>query len=281
MVNFYTKNLLKATWGWYMYRDFWPFTHAGLLKQMTRREIQQKFKGSWLGLGWMLLMPVAMLLVYSFVFQTVFKARWPGAENDPMIFAFNLFAGLITFNWFGDVFTRAPQLILEQVNLVKRVIFPLPLLVWVIVIAGLFQAVLSLLVLMIGAYALAGTLSTEMIWLPLVLLMFVPWLLGFGWLLASLGVYLQDVKHIVAMVLAPILFLSPIFYPVSALPEFAQRLMVFNPLTVMIEALRASLLGGPWPAFSTLALYTATGIILAFVGAVVFARLKKGFADVL
>lgn len=259
----------------------WPFVQAGLLGQMTRREIQQKFKGSWLGLGWLLVTPLAMLAVYTFVFQSVFKARWPGAEADSMTFALNLFAGLIVFNWFGDVFTRAPQLILEQTNLVKRVIFPLPILAWMVVLSSLFQALLSMAVLVTGQLIFDQQLPSELWALPLVLLMFMPWLLGLSWLLSAIGVYLQDTRHLVAMILPPILFLSPIFYPVSALPAMAQGLIIFNPLTVMIESLRAALLNGPWPTPEALLIYTASGLLVALIGAGVFARLRGGFADVL
>ncbi|MBK6279839.1 MAG: ABC transporter permease [Gammaproteobacteria bacterium] len=196
---------------------FLPFEHANLLLQLSRREIQQRFRGSWLGVGWTVLTPLAMLLVYTFVFRTVLGARWPGAPDSDTEFALRVFSGLLVFSLFSDVVARAPNLVVEQPNLVKKVIFPLEILSWVSTICAVFNACVSMLVLVAAAALAHGGVSCHILALPLVLAALVPMLLGWSWLLASLGVYVRDLSHVVGLILTPLLFLSPVFYPLSAL----------------------------------------------------------------
>jgi len=251
-----------------------------LLFQMAAREIQQRYKGSALGAVWVLLVPLSMLYVYTFVFRDVLGAKWPGAESG-VDFAFNLFAGLIVFNLFSEVFGRAPSIISEQPNLVKKVVFPLEVLAWVSVLNSLFFAGVSLVVLLIGLLVFKGQLTLSSLAVPLVLVAFLPALLGISWAVSALSVYLPDVKQIVAMLITPLLFLSPVFYPVSSLPEIIQGLIVFNPVTIIIEALRVSLLQGAWPDFIALSIYSSVSLAISFLGWKLFAVLRKGFADVL
>lgn len=264
-----------------MYRYFFPSQHLGLLWQLVVREVLQRFKGSWLGLGWSLLTPLAMLVVYTFVFRTVLNARWPGAEDSNSEFALQIFSGLLVFSLFSEVIGRAPQLVLEQPNLVKKVIFPLEILSWSAVASSCFHSALSLLVLLGGAFFFRGELTIHVVALPVVMLAFIPILLGLSWLLAALGVYLRDIGHIVGLVLTPLLFLSPVFYPTSALPEFVQNYMMINPLALIIESLRDVVLANQWPNFDSLALYFVVGLGVAVIGAWCFEKTRRGFADVL
>ncbi len=264
-----------------MFSYFWPVQHRHLLQQLTRREIQAKFRNSWLGLGWSVITPIAMLLVYVLVFQSVFKARWPGVEQSASAFGLNLFSGLILFTWFSDVVTRSPRLVAENPNMVTKVVFPLHLLSWVTLLSASFQAMISFTVLIIGMVILGTPLTWSLLLLPMLLAVFVLVLLGFSWLLSGLGVYLPDSQHLIAMLITPLLFLSPVFYPVSMLPEWLQGVIIFNPLTLMIEAVRAAVLGGDWPNLYYLAAYTVAALGLAILGALAFKKLRKGFADVL
>lgn len=260
---------------------FWPVQHRHLLQQLTRREIQAKFRNSWLGLGWSVITPIAMLLVYVLVFQSVFKARWPGVEQSASAFGLNLFSGLILFTWFSDVITRSPRLIADNPSMVTKVVFPLHLLSWVTLLSSSFQAMISFTVLIIGMVILGTPLTWSLLLLPVLLAIFVLVLLGFSWLLAGLGVYLPDSQHLVGMLITPLMFLSPVFYPVAMLPEWLQGVIIFNPLTLMIEAVRAAVLGGDWPNLYYLAAYAAAALGLAVLGALAFKKLRKGFADVL
>ena len=264
-----------------MFSYFWPAQHFHLLQQLTRREIQAKFRNSWLGLGWAVITPLAMLLVYVFVFQSVFNARWPGVEQSAASFGLNLFAGLILFTWFSEIATRSPRLVAENPNMVTKVVFPLHLLTWVALFSSGFQALISFILLIIGIVLLGGSLPWTVVLLPLLLVVFVFILLGMSWLFAGLGVYLPDSQHLVNMLVTPLLFLSPIFYPVSKLPEWLQGAILFNPMTIMIEAVRAALLGSAWPNLYYLAIYCVVAFLVALFGAWSFKKLRKGFADVI
>lgn len=264
-----------------MQQYLFPVKHLGLLWQLTVREVLQRFRGSWLGLGWSLITPLAMLAVYTFVFRTVLNARWPGAEDSNSEFALQIFSGLLVFSLFSEVIGRAPRLVLEQPNLVKKVIFPLEILPWMAVLSAYFHASLSLLVLVAAVLFFRGEITIHILGAVVVLLAFLPILLGLSWLLAALGVYMRDIGHIVGLVLTPMLFLSPVFYPAEALPAVVQDYMMLNPLTLIIETLRASVLEGQWPSLQGLFIYFVVGIGFAFVGAWCFEKTRRGFADVL
>lgn len=260
---------------------FWPYRYGNLLRQLTRREIQAKFKNSWLGLGWAVITPVAMLVVYVFVFQSVFKARWPGVEQSAVAFGLNLFTGLILFTWFSDVITRSPKLVTDNPNMVTKVVFPLHLLTWVTLLSSSFQAGISFAVLILGIVLLGGSITWSILFLPVLLIVFAFLLLGFSWFLAGIGVYFPDSQHLTTVMVTPLLFLSPVFYPVSLLPEWIQGVIIFNPLTIIIESVRASVLGGDWPNLYYLAAYIVCALIFSLFGALSFKKLRKGFADVI
>lgn len=260
----------------------WPWRWRDLIWQFARREVLARYRGSWLGLSWSVLTPLAMLLIYTLVFKHVFKARWPSAaEASNLDFALNLYAGLIVFNWTAELLSRAPRLILEQPNLVTKVVFPLPVLAWSALLAASFQALVSTLIWLI-ACALAGHVPGAS-WglVPLVLLCFAPWLLGLSWLLSSLGVYLRDLPQMVALGLSGLMFLSPVFYPTQALPEWLQPFALWNPLSTPIEALRDCVLVGVLPQGGLLAAGAGLGLLVCVLGLALMARIQKGFADVL
>ena len=267
-----------------MYTYLWPIKHLSLLLQMTRRDVVQRYKGSWLGIGWSIITPLLMLVVYTFVFQSVFQARWPGAQAEDssgLHFALNLFAGLIFFTLFSDVITRSPGAIANQPNLVKKVVFPLQLLPWVVVLSSGFQALLSLGVLLLATSLFQGALPGNLIYLPALVLLFIPLLLGLAWLCAALGVYFTDIQHIASLITAPLMFLSPVFYPVSMLPSWAQEWIYLNPLTLIIELSRSVFLAAPWPESHLILIYWVVSMLTLIIGAAAFAKLRRGFADVL
>lgn len=264
-----------------MLKYLFPIQHYHLLKQLVRREILQRFRSSWLGIGWVILTPLAMLTVYTFVFRSVLKAKWPGAENSDSEFALQIFSGLLIFSLFSEIVGRAPNLITEQPNLVKKVIFPLQILPWMTLLAALFNALISILVLLCGILLMRGHISIHILAVPVVIACFIPLLLGLSWFLSALGVYIRDTHNIIGLVLTPMLFLSPIFYPASALPENAQFIMQLNPLTFIIESLRASMLNQQWPSISGLLSYSVISVTIAVIGAWCFHKSRKGFADVL
>jgi len=271
--------MLPTRWLW---QYLMPVQHLQLIIQLTKRAIQQRFKGSMLGVAWVFVTPILMLCVYTFVFKSVLQAKWPGNEDANNIeFALQIFSGLLVFNLFAEVLSRAATLITEQPNMVKKVIFPLPIFAWVNVLSALFFALVSLAVLIVGAWWMRGDLSMHLLALPLVFLLSTPLLLGLSWGLSALGVYLRDLSQVVTLILTPLMFLSPIFYPTTALPEFIQQLVLLNPLVIPIEALRNVVMAGVWPNWSWLLIYLLVSGGVLILGAAGFHKLKKGFADVL
>ena len=255
--------------------------NRALALAMTKREVVGRYRGSILGIFWSFFHPLFMLSVYTFVFSVVFKARWGEGSGSKTEFALVLFAGLIVFNLFAECFTRAPGLILANVNYVKKVIFPLEILPWVTLGAALFHAFISLVV-WIGAYCLFfGLPHPTILFFPFILIPLCFFIIGVSWALASLGVYLRDVSQIVGLLTTVLMFLSPIFYPITALPEAYRSLLMLNPLMPAIEQSRAVLFWGNSPDWILLGAYYAAMSCLAWLGFAWFQKTRKGFADVL
>lgn len=262
-----------------MAASFWR--NRQLIRNLVQREVLGRYKGSVLGIFWSLVTPIFMLAVYTFVFSVVFKARWGGGSDSKTEFALLLFAGLIIFNLFSECIGRAPGLILANVNYVKKVVFPLEVLPWVSMGSALFHFAVSLGVWLVAYLVLFGVPHWHIVLLPLVVLPLVLFVMGLSWALASLGVYLRDVGQIIGLVITVLMFLTPIFYPASALPEAYQPLMFFNPLTLPIEMARDMLYWGKVPQLGTLAIYTAGAGAFAMLGFAWFQKTRKGFADVI
>ncbi len=259
----------------------WPLGQRNLIWQFARREVLGRYRGSVLGVSWSVLTPMAMLAVYTLVFRHIFKAKWPGVEDGNMSFALNLFAGLLVFNWAAEFLSRAPRLVTEQPNLVTKVVFPLQVLPWSALLSSFFHALVSCAVWLAGCLLFGQGLHVSWLALPLVFLALMPTLLGLGWALSALGVYFKDLGEIVGLVMGMLLFLTPVFFPLSVLPDFLQVWVQFNPLAIPIEALRQIGLMGVWPNVSSLLQLFAVGLGVALGGAWLFERSRKGFADVL
>ncbi|MET1079725.1 MAG: ABC transporter permease [Pseudomonas sp.] len=252
-----------------------------LILQLSRREVASRYQGSVMGIFWSFLAPVVMLVVYTFVFSVVFKARWGVGSDDKASFALNLFAGIIVHGLFAECVTRAPGLMLQHASYVKRVVFPLWILPPVTLVSALFHAFISVVVLLAAQALLYGYVHWQVLLLPLLIVPLVLVVLGLSWTLAALGVFLRDISQLVPMIVMVMMFMSPIFYPVSALPEAYQSWLYLNPLTPAIEMVRALILEGRLPAWEGFALYLLAGVACAGIGLGFFARVRRGFADVL
>jgi lipopolysaccharide transport system permease protein len=250
--------------------------------RLTEREVLSRYRGSAIGIGWSLITPMTMLAVYTFVFSQVFKARWGGLEEtEHMGFAVNLFAGLIVFNMFAECVSRAPGLVLANPNYVKKVIFPLEVLGSVVVGSAAFNMLTNLTILVVFELIAFRELPITLIWLPVVLLPLVLGSLGFTWILSAGGVFLRDIGQIIGVALNMLMFLSPIFFPVSALPGRWQPILALNPLAIVIEQTRRVAIQGSNPQLG----YLVAGIgLTAFACELcyrVFQKSKRAFADVI
>lgn len=253
-----------------------------LIWQMTKREVVGRYRGSIFGLFWSFFNPIFMLAIYTFVFSVVFKAKWGASHSDSKTeFAIILFAGLIVFNLFSEVVNRAPSMILSNVSYVKKVVFPLEVLPIIAIGSSLFHSLVSVIVLLVFNGMVNQVFPLSALLLPLVLLPLFALTLGFAWLLASLGVFLRDVGQTVGILTTALMFLSPLFFPASALPESIRGYLFLNPLTFIIEEVRKVLVFGQFPDWQGLGLSFFAYVFFAWVGFVWFQKTRKGFADVL
>jgi lipopolysaccharide transport system permease protein len=252
-----------------------------LVKKSIQREVIGRYRGSLFGIIWSFFNPVFMLLVYTFVFSVVFKARWHSGSGSKTEFALILFAGLLVFNLFAECINRAPGLILASVNYVKRVVFPLEILPWVSLGGALFHALISFIVWLIAYIILLGTPHITILLLPIIILPLLFFIVGISWGLASLGVFLRDVSQVIGIITTALMFLSPIFYSASSLPEEFQILLQLNPLTPVIEQTRDILFWGKFPDLRLLSVHYFFSILIAWLGFAWFQKTRKGFADVL
>ena len=252
-----------------------------LVWQLVRREVVGRYKGSYFGVVWALLQPLLMLAVYTFVFGMVFESRWQGASGSKLELAAILFSGLLVFNLFAECVNRSPLLMLENANYVKRVVFPLNILPIVVMGSALFHATMSAAVLFVFMAVSLGSLYWSSIFLPLVLMPLVLLVLGLSWALSALGVYFRDIHHGIGVLVSALLFLSPIFYPVSALPSSVQTYIFANPMAFIIEQVRSVVIWGGVPDWGGLVVYTGISALVAWLGFIAFERARTGFADVL
>ncbi|MBF0292258.1 MAG: ABC transporter permease [Nitrospinae bacterium] len=261
-------------------RSLWR--NRQLITQLTKRDVVGRYKGSVLGLAWSFFNPVLMLTVYTFVFSVVFKARWnmDGDESKTQ-FAVTLFVGMIVHGLFAEALNRAPSLALSNVNYIKKVVFPLEILPVISIGAALFHSLVSLAVLLAAFAIFNGYLQWTVVFIPIVLLPLIILTVGLAWILASLGVFLRDVGQTIGIVTTVMMFLSPVFYPVTALPEQFRPFIMANPLTFIIEQARETLIWGRSPDWSGLGIYTLVATAVAWAGYAWFQKTRNGFADVL
>lgn len=261
-------------------RSLWH--NRWLILQMTKREVVGRYKGSIMGLAWSFFNPMFMLVIYTFVFSQIFKARWGvGHDASSTQYAIVLFVGMIIHGLFAEVMSRAPNLIFSNVNYVKKVVFPIEILPIISLGAALFHSLTSLSMLLAVFVLIHGYLYWTIIFFPLVLFPFLVLILGVSWLLASLGVFLRDIGQTISIFITVLTFISPIFYPVDAVPEKFRLWIMINPLTFIIEQAREVLIRGHFPKWSGLSLYTLAAVTIFGMGYIWFQKTRRGFADVL
>ncbi len=257
--------------------------HRALIGRMAWRDIQSRYRGSLLGTAWTVVVPFLLLMIYTFVFGFVLKARWSGPlgpSQNQTEFAVILFSGLIPFWMFGEVIGRAPGLVRENINYVTKIVFPIFILPWVAGLTALFNMVVSLAILLVARWVVMGTPPATALLAPLALVPLVLLIMGLAWFCASIGMFVRDLGHIVSLVINGLMFLSPIFYPAEALPEGLRPWLSLNPLTIPIEAFRDLLLWGRLPDPTVLGIYWLVSFVFAWAGLQWFLKTQKGFSDV-
>jgi lipopolysaccharide transport system permease protein len=257
-------------------------SHRFLLRQLVRKGVVTTYQGSMIGVAWIVVRPLLTLAIYGFCFGVVFQGRFFRQTNGgPFEFAMVLFIGLTIFSVLSEMLSVAPSLVAGNANFVKRVVFPLDLLVPAQLGSALAQMTMSAAVFLAVRVFLDPPLGWAALSVPIVLLPYLMLTLGLSWFLASLGVFVRDLQQVVPLAITGLMFLSPLFYPVSALPPVLQSLVYLNPLTFIVESARNALFRNEWPDPIGLVVYFVFAGFAMWLGWAWFEKTKKGFADVL
>lgn len=251
-----------------------------LLGVLIRKDIKSRYQGSVLGMIWTWIVPILMLLVYTFVFSVVFQARW-GQSDDKFEFALVMFCGLSTFNVLSDVMNRSVRLMGSHSNYVKKVVFPLEILPVSITGSSMFFACINFVILVVANLIIHRFISPAIWQAPLVLLPLGVLCVGVGLLLSAVSVFLKDIGNVISVIIMILMYMSPVFYSLSGVPERFRLVMRFNPIAHIIENMRSVILYGTSMDIAGYLFSCIAAVMLFFVGNVVFNRLRDGFADVL
>lgn len=274
------SSVLRLVNPWRIVTNLWH--HRELILQLTRRDVGQRYRGSYLGILWSFITPLAMLAIYTVVFALIFKARWRAdRETSTLEFALILFAGLAAFNLFSEVTNRAAILVLQVPNYVKKVVFPLEILPVVSVSSSLVNSAITVALVILGDLVLLGHVSKTLWLLPLAYLPLLLLCLGVSWLVASLGVFVRDIGQGITILVQMLFFVSGVFYSAETAPEPIRTILLANPLAFILNSFRQVLLWGEIPDPVTWGLYTVAGALFAMFAYAWFAKTRGGFADVL
>lgn len=249
-----------------------------LLFQLVKRDVLLRYRGAMFGVLWIFLSPLLMLAIFAFVFGQIFQARWPQSDGG-VPFWILLYGGLIAFNLFSETVSRSPTAVRSYPSYVKKIIFPVEILPVVPLGASLVHVVFNLLIL-VSVLAFTGFLHVSILLFPILLLPLVFFSLGLAWFLSAWGVFIKDMTQIVPVFVQMLLFLSPVFYPVSVLPQGLQSFYMYNPIGAVIEACRAVIVGNEvsWISWGSV---FGLSILVFILGHAFFQHSREEFADVL
>jgi len=261
-------------------KNFWRNRY--LIQKMTFRDVSQRYKGSYLGIFWSTIIPLLMLCIYTFVFSVIFKAKWRPNDNPKLgEFAITLYAGMIAFNLFSDVVNRSPSIILNYPNYVKKVVFPLEILIVVITGSAFINSLIGLGLILIMRLFIFHTIPITVLYLPLLYIPLIFICLGLGWFLSSVGVYIRDTSQFVMVVVQMLYFLTPVFYSIDNVPLNIQPILKINPLSIIVTDFRKLLIWSEIFPLKEWAILTLITLFIALLGYIWFIGTKKGFADIL
>jgi lipopolysaccharide transport system permease protein len=266
----------RAVW-----RPLWELPrHLDLVRTMTRREVALRYKGSVLGIMWAVLTPLMLIAIFTFIFAGVFRARF-GTSGSGWDYALYLFCGLLPWTAFQEAVQSASQTVVQRANLVKRVVFPLEILPVAQALASLVNQMFGTLVFLAATLVIRRELHLSILWLPVLIVPQLVATFGVAWFISSVGVFLRDVVQGVTLVLMAWMYLTPIIYPESIVPERYRPLVNLNPFAGLIRSYRNTMLEGAPPDWAGLAYFTAFALCCFFAGYWWFAKTRRHFADVI
>jgi lipopolysaccharide transport system permease protein len=258
--------------------DLWSMRHLTAI--MVKRDLLGRYKGSIMGFFWTIINPLGHMLLYTFVFSIILKVRF-GGDASTTNFALYLMAGLLPWGALAESLTRCTTSVVEQPNLVKRVVFPLEILPLAVVVSSMLSEIIGTGILACVNGVMTHTVHWTILFVPLIWASQFMFITGLAWLLGSLGVYLQDLKHMMSLLLSTWMYASPIVYPASSFPPHLQWMIWINPMAGIVTDYRRVVLEGKLPDWSMFACYTTIAVIVWFAGYYFFKKTKRSFADVL
>jgi lipopolysaccharide transport system permease protein len=251
-----------------------------LIFSLTRRELAARYRGSFLGLLWVIITPLVLIAIFTMVFAGMFGARF-GPTGSAWDYALYMFCGLLPWTAFQETLQQSSATIVSHSNLVKRVVFPLETLPISLTFCALLHQLFGTVALLVAAIIIEGRIHPTILWLPVLLLPQMIATMGGAWLVSSLGVYIRDVSQGIGLFLMVWLYLTPIIYPESAAPAGLRRVLHWNPFTGLVRCYRDVLLDGRAPDWRGLAYFSLFAMVMFIFGYWWFAKTRKGFADVL
>jgi lipopolysaccharide transport system permease protein len=262
-----------------MFRAMWRHRHLASL--LIARNVEASFRGSVLGKLWTALVPLLRLAVYTTVLGLILRVRWPGHHNTSLETALLYFVGLTFYDVFMEAIAAGPNLMADNVNFVKKVVFPLEILPCATVGAAFVRLGVTSAILLLFFLIIRGVPPPAAVSIPLIIAPFALIVLGGVWFLSALGAYVRDLRQLTGVLALVMMYLSPIFFPLAMVPQRARAFFYVNPLAFPIETTRGALFSGQWPAWWALLAYAAVAWLFAALGYRWFVRTKPGFADVL
>lgn len=263
---------------------FYPFIilykNRDLFVQSLTREIVQKYRGSYLGILWNFILPLVMLAVYSFIFGVIFKARWDQQVTDSKAeFALILFVGITLYNVFSETVGASPTLIITNVNYVKKVIYPLEILSMTSIGNSLVQLLFNLVIILLGKAIIIRHFDFMILFFPLVLLPLLLLVLGISWILSGIGVFIRDMRQAATIIILIFGYITPVFYPISSVPESFRWVMYLNPMTAIVNNARRVLIYGEFPDWLSLLITFFISYLIMLIGLMFFRKVKSNFSD--
>ncbi len=227
-------------------RQINSYYHA--LRLLVLRDLSSRYKGTMLGLCWLFLQPLLMVVVYSFVFSVIMKVRIPGGIDNPYFFAVYLMAAMMPYSAFQEAVTTSSASLFANSALLQRstlppVIFPL-----VPILSTVVTELIAMVIIIIAAAFLLERVSPYLYFLPLLILVRLLLSLGFGYLVAVLSVFIQDLRQALGFILTILMFMTPIVYPIEMVPEQFIFLNECNPFYHLLDAYRAVIIRHEPPA---------------------------------
>jgi lipopolysaccharide transport system permease protein len=254
--------------------------NRNLIRTLVRRDVLSRYTGSFGGAFWAVLNPLLLMLTYFFVFGIVMDTKF-GGDASRTSFALYFLAGMLPWLAFSEAAGRAPFVLLDHRNFIKKLVFPVETLPINLVVSGLVTEFFGLILFMIALLAIRGGIPVTVLYLPLVIIPQILFTAGIAWFLAAMGVFARDLGQVIGYLLTVLMFLTPIFYPESQLPRAAAGFIRKNPIYVLVHAYRATLLEARAPDWVSLGWLALAAILVFLLGHAWFYKLRKQFADLI